>query len=87
MTTSPLDDRIRDAIKRLLASRADTATICPSEAARDVEPADWRGLMPRVRDVALAMTRAGEIEITQGGRVLSITKPLRGPIRLRTAKR
>ncbi len=87
MTSAAVEDQGREAITRLLARRDFTSTIYTSEAARDVAPEVWRGLMPLVRQVAVSMARAGDIEITQGGRVLSTAKPLRGPIRLRTARR
>lgn len=38
--------------------------------------------MPQVRAVAVAMAKAGVLEIRQGGRTVEPDKPLRGPIRL-----
>ncbi|MFN3937409.1 MAG: DUF3253 domain-containing protein [Gemmobacter sp.] len=74
----PSDEAIRAAILSLTARRA--GSICPSEAAR-LLAADWRALMPAVRQVALAMARTGEIAVTQGGR--PVEGAPRGPIRLR----
>jgi hypothetical protein len=37
-----VDEQLEEAILRLLGQRAGAATICPSEAARDVAPDDWR---------------------------------------------
>lgn len=76
------DDEIKRAITGLLASRQPDATICPSEAARALAPADWRPLMPRVRAVAVAMAGRGELEIRQRGVAVSPDAPLHGPIRL-----
>lgn len=76
------DDLIRDAIAGLLQERAPFATICPSEAARKLAPGGWRPLMPRVRTVAIAMAREGNLQIRQRGKAVSPDESLRGPIRL-----
>lgn len=74
---------IAAAIRSLLDARAPGATICPSEAARAVAgDDDFRALMPAVRAVARELVDRGELEITQGGRVVDPRKA-RGPIRLR----
>ena len=62
--TSPIEA----AIVALLADRAPGRSICPSEAARRVDPDDWRRLMPQVRAVAVALARAGRLEITRHGK-------------------
>ena len=70
-------------IADLLARRAPGATICPSEAARALAGGDaFRELMEPVREAARAMAARGELEVTQGGRVVDPTRA-RGPIRLR----
>lgn len=74
---------IAAAIRSLLDARAAGATICPSEAARAVAgDDDFRELMPEVRAVARDLVARGELEITQGGRVVD-PRTARGPIRLR----
>jgi hypothetical protein len=80
----PTDAQIRKAIASLLTQRQPPATLCPSEAARKLAPDDWRPLMPRVREVAMAMASEGHLEIRQGGRRVKPADPLRGPIRLAT---
>ncbi|MEH3055384.1 MAG: DUF3253 domain-containing protein [Patulibacter minatonensis] len=82
MTDRPSDVEIGRAIDGLLAAREDDATICPSEVARALAPADrWRDLMDDVRRVAAAEHHAGRVEVRQGGaRVDPATA--RGPIRL-----
>ncbi|MBG6191215.1 hypothetical protein IWX64_002170 [Arthrobacter sp. CAN_A212] len=70
------------AIRRLLDERAPEATICPSEAARAVSDGQWRDLMDASRDAARRLVAAGEVEITQGGRVIDPTT-IKGPIRIR----
>jgi hypothetical protein len=73
-----------EAIRALLAQRGPDKTICPSEAARALDPDGWRAQMPTVREAAARMAAEGEIEATQGGAAVD---PLaaRGPIRLRIA--
>lgn len=77
-----LDARIEAAIIDVLSSRDAGASICPSEAARAVQPDNWKPLMERVRRAARRMVRRGRIEITQSGSVVS-PDDFRGPIRLR----
>ena len=79
------DEQIRDALAALLERREPQATICPSEAARALEPAAWRPLMPQVRAVAFAMAEAGVLDIRQRGRTVVPDASLRGPIRLARA--
>lgn len=76
------DEALESAILELLSARARGATICPSEAARQVAPETWRDLMEAVREAARRLVAAGRIEITQKGRVVDPSR-VRGPIRLR----
>lgn len=82
-----VDRQLESAITELLAQRAATATICPSDAARLVagtgtDGTAWRHLMEPARRAARRLVDRGEVEITQGGSVVdpSTTK---GPIRIR----
>ncbi|MEU6215045.1 MULTISPECIES: DUF3253 domain-containing protein [unclassified Streptomyces] len=88
------DRRLERAILELLEQRGPAATICPSEAARAVHAEaggdgdggdGWRGLMEPARDAARRLVAAGEVEITQGGRVVDASRA-RGPIRIRRAR-
>ncbi len=83
MTADPDDQDIDRCVQALLAARRAGASICPSEVARALRPDDWRPLMPRVRQVAFAMARAGRLEIAQHGERVEPGAPLRGAIRLR----
>lgn len=85
MSVEPDPERIAEAIDALLAARSADASICPSEVARRLSPDDWRVLMPRVREVAFDMARAGRVRITQRGRAVDPVEPVGGPIRLRSA--
>ena len=82
---SDVDLRLEAAITDLLAQRARSATICPSDAARLVGDDDsWRELMEHGRRAARRLVDRGEVEITQGGRVVD-PSTAKGPIRIRRA--
>jgi hypothetical protein len=82
----PIDTALETAIRTLLDARARSATICPSEAARAVDPDGWRDLMEPARAAARRLVVAGEVEITQGGRVVD-PSTCAGPIRIRRVVR
>jgi hypothetical protein len=77
-----VDRSLEAAIRELLASRAASSTICPSDAARAVRPDDWRPLMEPARAAARRLVAAGEVDITQGGHVVD-PSTAKGPIRIR----
>jgi hypothetical protein len=77
------DSAFEDAILALLASRARAATICPSEAARQVGDMGTES-MERARRAARRLVAAGRVEITQKGQVVD-PSTARGPIRIRLA--
>lgn len=83
---SEVDERLERAIVGLLGARAAGATICPSEAARLVDPEGWRDLMEPVRSAARRLVDRGAAEITQGGRVVD-PSTAKGPIRVRLSRR
>jgi Protein of unknown function (DUF3253) len=74
---------MRATILDLARQRGPSKTICPSDAARAVGGKDWRELMDQARDVARALAREGNVEITQKGEVLDPDATWRGPIRIR----
>jgi len=76
-----VDRRLERAIGALLDRRA-PASICPSDAARAVEPQAWRALMPRARAAAGRLAAAGAVEVTQRGEVVDVATA-RGPVRVR----
>jgi hypothetical protein len=89
------DRALEASILDLLAARSRTSTICPSEAARAVGAASgdsadgddgeaWRELMEPARRAARRLVAAGEVEVTQGGRVVD-PSTAKGPIRIRRA--
>ena len=83
---SPADDALETAILDLLRARKGGASICPSEAARAVDDGDWRSLMEDARMAARRLVTTGDVEITQGGRVVD-PSTCRGPIRIRLVPR
>jgi hypothetical protein len=66
----------------LLATRARSATLCPSEVARALGEDGWRERMEPVREAARRLVQQGVLDIVQGGRVVD-PSTARGPIRLR----
>ena len=77
------DRQLESAIIELLEARHAGATICPSEAARRIEPGDgWRRLMEPSRRAARHLANHHLIDILQGGRIVD-PSDFRGPIRLR----
>ena len=81
-----LDQRLEQTILDLLAKRAANATICPSDAARAVGTEDdWRDLMEPARRAARRLVDAGDVEITQKGRVVD-PSTAKGPIRIRQVR-
>ncbi len=74
--------RLEHAIGALLARRRPDASICPSEAARAVDPEGWRELMPAARAAAGRLAAAGSVEVTQGGAVVDVATAS-GPVRIR----
>ena len=85
MSLTDVDRRLEAAILELLAQRASTSTICPSEAARAVGGEDqeaWRPLMEPARGAARRLVERGEVVITQGGEVVDPAAAA-GPIRIR----
>lgn len=75
-------DDLEQAVLAMLATRAPTSTICPSDVARQVAPDDWRPLMEPVRQAAQRLVERGEVEITQKGEIVDLAT-VRGPIRIR----
>lgn len=80
-------ESLEAALLDLLDRRAAGATVCPSEAARQVsgspdDPDAWRPLMQPARDAVRRLVARGDVEVTQRGRVVDLDSA-RGPIRVR----
>jgi hypothetical protein len=69
-------------ILRQTSARGPAASICPSEVARALAPEAWRPLLGPVRQAALGLVAAGEIEILRKGKPVP-PEEMRGVIRLR----
>jgi hypothetical protein len=78
------DEALQQAILDLLDARS--GTICPSEAARVVDPEGWQDLMEPARQAARRLVAAGDVEMTQGGRVVD-PSTAKGPVRIRRVRR
>lgn len=73
-----LHDRLERAIVALLAKRQ--GTICPSEAARAVDPSSWRDLMEATRLAARNLAARGVIVVLKRGAPVDAVA-VRGPVR------
>lgn len=76
--------RYEEAILSLLSRRAEGLTICPSEAARVVDPQNWRGAMFLAHEAARSLARSGAVVLTQKGVVVA-TDAIQGVYRIRKA--
>ncbi|WP_048634551.1 DUF3253 domain-containing protein [Mycolicibacterium aurum] len=79
----PRARRLRAAMRALAEHRGPDSSTCPSDAARAVGGQDWRALMDDAREVARELAGSGEVDITQGGKVLDPESDWKGPIRVR----
>ncbi len=77
-----VDDEAEAAILRLTGERGPGKSICPTDAARVLGGEAWRSELGRVRAAALALARAGRIEILRKGKPVALDA-VRGVIRLR----
>ncbi len=80
-----LEASLEGAILELLEERGAGKTICPSDAARKVDPEGWRALMEPTRGAARRLVASGEIVITQGGAVVDPARA-KGAIRLKKSE-
>jgi hypothetical protein len=76
-----VDGALERTIDALLDQRRAGTTICPSEAARAVDPDGWRELMPAARAAAGRLAASGQVEVTQRGEVVDVATA-RGPVRV-----
>ena len=77
-----MDAALEKAILDLLRERGAGKTICPSEAARRVEPEGWELLMEPARAAARRLQAAGKLVIMQGGQRVDPSHA-KGAIRLK----
>ena len=82
----PIDKQLETATIALLSKRPRASSICPSEVARHVRPESWQPLMESTRMAARRLVALGQVEITQGGRIVD-PSTAKGPIRIRRSAR
>lgn len=83
-----MDKKIAEAILEKLGARAPESSICPSEVARELWPADqWREHMPEVRRETASLVTQRMVIVTQGESTVNLDETdieaVRGPIRVR----
>jgi hypothetical protein len=69
-------------ILSMATERGADKTICPSEVARSMFPADWRKHMNKVREAAIDLHLEGKVTITQKGEPVDVNH-IKGPIRIK----
>jgi hypothetical protein len=74
------ESKIERVLLALGRERQPNKTFCPSEAARRLEPDDWRELMPAVCAAAILLFEAGKLRCTQRGEDVNPAHA-RGPVR------
>lgn len=80
---------IEQVIVRLLGSRDEGASICPSEVARSIaggmagDGGPWRTLMEPVRAAAAQLAARQIVRVTQGAKEVDLAGPIKGPVRIR----
>lgn len=72
-------EEAKRAVLTLLARRARQATVCPSEAARALDPEDWRDAMPIVHAAVDAMRAENRISLSWKGKAIDTRD---GPYRI-----
>ena len=77
-----MKDPIESCILDLLKRRGEEGSLCPSEVARRLWPANWRPHMDEVRQKAVEMAMSEVILITKGDRIVE-PEEIKGAIRLR----
>jgi hypothetical protein len=77
-----VDGALERTLVALLDQRRPDASVCPSEAARKIDPDGWRELMPAARAAAGRLAAGGAAEVTQRGEVVDVATA-RGPVRVR----
>jgi hypothetical protein len=80
----PLRQRLKSTIRALAEHRGPGSSTCPSDCARAIGGENWRALMPEVRELARELAKSGDVQITQGDKVLDPAGTFHGPIRIRT---
>ncbi len=77
----PDDTRIRDTILTLVTARGAGKTICPSEAAKEMDSENWRSLLTTVRRTAQTLAKEDRIAIYRKGKPIE-PDAMKGVIRL-----
>lgn len=80
--TNSGNNKITRSILTMAAERGPEQSVCPSEIARALFPADWRSHMQQIREKAIALHKMGKVEITQKG-VPVDPDHIKGPVRIK----
>lgn len=81
----PVDRQLESAILELLGQAQGGTSICPNEAARQIQPDAWSELREPSRAAARRLVARGQAQIVQRGRIVDPSSA-RGPIRVRLVR-
>ena len=73
---------IAETIINMATERGADKSICPSDVARALFPADWRRHMDEIRSEAVKLQKQGRVLITQKGEPVDMDH-IKGPVRIR----
>ncbi|WP_345953216.1 DUF3253 domain-containing protein [Mucilaginibacter sp. PAMB04168] len=76
---------IQERVLSMATERGADKTVCPSEVARALFPANWRKHMDEVREAAVALQQQGKVVITQKGEPVDVNH-IKGPVRIKIIK-
>jgi len=62
------DDTVDTAILSLVEARGVGKSICPTEAARILDPGNWRSRLNAVKQGAIRLAHAGKVDILRKGK-------------------
>ena len=77
-----MSDPIETAILNKLSAIGPGKSIEPAEVAKELQPEQWRRMLPKVRAVSLGLMRQGRLTITKKGKPVD-PDDFRGVTRLR----
>ena len=80
---NPDPDRAREVLLELCRQAGPGRSITPQEAAEALLGIDWRRALPRLKQIACDLARAGEIEILRKGKPVDPAGEIKGVVRYR----
>lgn len=77
-----MNEKVEAEILRQTEARGAAGSVSPEDIARALDAENWRALLPAVRQGAVRLLRAGQIDVLRKGKPVAEAE-IRGVIRLR----